>query len=167
MASDIYQHFGDAAHLAVVLADREARAIGHQHVNTSHLLLAMAHADTRVADALIQAGTSTEAFRKALVATLGADVPVANDEASFSEELHSVLREAAMTAHRAQRMVDCQDLLAVIARRTTSCARDVLANLDIFVGALDRTIDVDDSATRLQSLAAQPAKVARRLARRR
>ena len=67
----MFERFTDRARRAVVLAQEEARELGHDHVGTEHILLGMLRDGTGVAaSALISLGITREAARDAVAATV-------------------------------------------------------------------------------------------------
>jgi ATP-dependent Clp protease ATP-binding subunit ClpC len=68
----MFERFTDRARRAVVLAQEEARELGHSHIGTEHLLLGMLRDGSGVAaSALTSLGITLEAAREAVAATVG------------------------------------------------------------------------------------------------
>jgi ATP-dependent Clp protease ATP-binding subunit ClpC len=68
----MFERFTDRARRAVVLAQEEARELGHSHIGTEHLLLGMLRDSSGVAaSALTSLGITLEAAREAVAATAG------------------------------------------------------------------------------------------------
>jgi len=68
----MFERFTDRARRAVVLAQDEARELGHTHIGTEHLLLGMLRDGSGVAaSALTSLGITLEAAREAVAATAG------------------------------------------------------------------------------------------------
>jgi ATP-dependent Clp protease ATP-binding subunit ClpA len=68
----MFERFTDRARRAVVLAQEEARELGHDHVGTEHILLGMLRDGSGVAaSALTSLGITREAARDAVVAAVG------------------------------------------------------------------------------------------------
>lgn len=60
----MFERFGDRSRRVVVLAQEEARAFGHGHIGTEHLMLGLLHAEAGVsAQVLAAAGVTLEAAR--------------------------------------------------------------------------------------------------------
>lgn len=60
----MFERFGDRSRRVVVLAQEEARALGHGHIGTEHLMLGLLHAEAGVcAQVLAAAGVTSEAAR--------------------------------------------------------------------------------------------------------
>jgi ATP-dependent Clp protease ATP-binding subunit ClpC len=73
----MFERFTDRARRAVVLAQDEARELGHSHIGTEHLLLGMLRdsgggsSSSVAASALTSLGITLEAAREAVAATVG------------------------------------------------------------------------------------------------
>jgi ATP-dependent Clp protease ATP-binding subunit ClpC len=68
----MFERFTDRARRAVVLAQEEARELGHSHIGTEHLLLGMLRDGSGVAaSALTSLGITLETAREAVAATVG------------------------------------------------------------------------------------------------
>jgi ATP-dependent Clp protease ATP-binding subunit ClpC len=68
----MFERFTDRARRAVVLAQDEARELGHSHIGTEHLLLGMLRDGSGVAaGALTSLGITLETAREAVAATVG------------------------------------------------------------------------------------------------
>jgi ATP-dependent Clp protease ATP-binding subunit ClpA len=59
----VFERFTEAARQAVVLAQEEARALGHDHIDTEHLLLGCARADPACTHLLAARGAPLDAIR--------------------------------------------------------------------------------------------------------
>lgn len=140
MASQMYDHFGDVAHLAVVLADREARALGHPLVDTEHLLLGVLEADADLARAVAPAGMAPDVVRAQVVALLGADTPLGRGETVFTAGLNRTLQGAALFARRKEREVTCSDLLVELLDADQGAAGQVVARLGIDPSMIRRLV---------------------------
>ena len=67
----MFERFDDGARRAVVLAQEEARLLGHNWIGTEHLLLGVLALDGPVSDALEQLGVSTQAVRDQIEEMVG------------------------------------------------------------------------------------------------
>ena len=68
----MFERFTDRARRAIMLAQEEARELGHSYLGTEHLLLGMLRDDSGVAaSALASLGITLEAAREAVAATVG------------------------------------------------------------------------------------------------
>ena len=60
----MFERFGDRSRRVVVLAQEEARLLGHRHIGTEHLLLGLIHEESGVpATVLAAAGVTLDAAR--------------------------------------------------------------------------------------------------------
>jgi ATP-dependent Clp protease ATP-binding subunit ClpC len=68
----MFERFTDGARRVVVLAQEEARMLGHAYIGTEHLLLGLAHeGDNVAARALMSLGISLNAMRQAVEGIIG------------------------------------------------------------------------------------------------
>lgn len=68
----MFERFTDGAHRALVLAQEEARLLGHNHIGTEHILLGLVHeGDGVAAQALGSLGISLETLRQKVEETIG------------------------------------------------------------------------------------------------
>jgi ATP-dependent Clp protease ATP-binding subunit ClpC len=126
--------------LAVVLADREARALGHPLVDTEHLLLGVIEADRVLAGTLGGAGVSAPAVRAQLISLRGADSPLGRGDTVFTDALQAVLRGAGMFARRKDRPVTCSDLIVELLNADMGDAWQILARLGADPATLRRLV---------------------------
>ena len=84
----MFEHFDEHARRCVVLAQHEARRLGHEELGTVHLLLAVA----AVAPALI--GVDAEPLRASVVALHGSSPARSGDELPISAEAKAALEGA-------------------------------------------------------------------------
>jgi ATP-dependent Clp protease ATP-binding subunit ClpA len=68
----VFERFTPEAREVVVLAQEEARALGHDHVGTEHLLLALLRSDTATSAVLRRHGLTHAEVAEAVTAHLGA-----------------------------------------------------------------------------------------------
>ena len=67
----MFQRFTDSARRVVVLAQEEARTLGHNYIGTEHLLLAMfGDADDLAAKILTQLGAGYDDYRNRIIEKL-------------------------------------------------------------------------------------------------
>ena len=84
----MFEHFDERARRCVVLADQEARRLGHEELGTVHLLLGVA----AVAPDLI--GLDIEPLRASVVALHGSSPPRSGDQLPISTETKAALEGA-------------------------------------------------------------------------
>lgn len=131
MAVAWFDSLSDGAHLAVVLADREARALGHALVDVEHLVLGLLEADADLAVALGPAGLTAEDYRRELARVRGADAPLGRSETMLTDAVRDVLRSACMASRRRGGEVTCRDLLGEALRREASDVWRILASVGV------------------------------------
>jgi ATP-dependent Clp protease ATP-binding subunit ClpA len=75
-ASSMFERFTDRARRVVVLAQEESREMGHDHIGTEHLLLALIREEDGIAGkALAEAGVTLDPTRKQVEAVIGRGEP--------------------------------------------------------------------------------------------
>ena len=84
----MFEHFDERARQCVVLAEQEARRLGHEELGTVHLLLGVA----AVAPDLI--GLGAEPLRASVVALHGSSPPRSDDQLPISTETKAALEGA-------------------------------------------------------------------------
>ena len=68
----MFERFTDRARRVIVLAQEEARMLGHDYIGTEHLLLGLVHEGENVAArALTSLGISLDAMRQAVEGIIG------------------------------------------------------------------------------------------------
>src|ERR1700739_3789924 len=126
----MFERFTDRARRSVVLAQEEARELGHRHVGTAHPLLGLLRAGSGVAaSALTSLGITLEAAREAVAATGGRGGGQAGPvpfPGAAKRSLELALREALQ--------LDCdyigtEHILLGVIRGDTSVAARTLAGL--------------------------------------
>jgi Clp amino terminal domain, pathogenicity island component len=100
----VFERFTDPARGVVVAAEREARALGHDHLGTEHLLLGLlADPAAPGGRALTSLGVSYEEFRNRLTTIVPGDVIARSKPIAFTPSAKKVLelsvREAVQQDH--------------------------------------------------------------------
>jgi hypothetical protein len=67
----VFERFTDASRQVLVLAQEEARLLGHSFIGTEHLLLGLLHQDGEAAQVLTELGASLPAVRERVEETIG------------------------------------------------------------------------------------------------
>ena len=163
MASQLFERFGDQAHLAVVLADREARALGHPLVDAEHLLAGCLHADAALAAKLVECGLTAEGIVSQLVALRGADSPLGRGDSAFTPAVTHALRGAAVHARRRDRLVTCTDLTVELVDTQPPGLWQLLARMTVDPAAIRREL-VGQPQDRGPAPQGRLARVRRRMA---
>jgi ATP-dependent Clp protease ATP-binding subunit ClpC len=130
----MFERFTDRARRAVVLAQEEARELGHSHIGTEHLLLGMLRdsgggSSSVAASALTSLGITLEAAREAVAATVGRG-PGQSGHIPFTppakRSLELALREALQLGCD---YIGTEHILLGVIRGDTSVAARTLAGL--------------------------------------
>jgi len=88
----MFERFTDRARRVVVLAQEEARMLGHNYIGTEHLLLALIHEDRGVAArALTELGISLAATRQAVEDIIGRGTQAPSGHIPFTPRAKKVL----------------------------------------------------------------------------
>ncbi|MFE3195968.1 Clp protease N-terminal domain-containing protein [Nocardia sp. NPDC059240] len=101
----MFERFNDAARRAVVLAQQEARLLGHDRIGTEHLLLGLIHgADPVAGQTLAELGLDLSGTREAVGHAVGISAAQVTDEGMpFTPRVGTVfehsLREALHLGH--------------------------------------------------------------------
>ena len=138
-----FKRFSDEARRVVVLAQEEARSLGHHYVGTEHLLLGVLKLDEgAAADALRTLGLTHEAARSEVIAIIGEGSTPLTGRLPFTprskKALEFALREK--TA-RGARCIEPEHILLVLSRAPETVSAQVLTRLGIAEDALRAAID--------------------------
>src|SRR5689334_10564141 len=95
----MFQKFTDRARQVVVLAQEEARLLGHNYIGTEHVLLAVAdQGDGLAATVLAEAGLTADAIRAEIETTIGRGTEPASGHVPFTprakKSLENAMRES-------------------------------------------------------------------------
>jgi len=92
MLDPMFERFTDRARRVLVLAQEEARLLGHNFMGTEHLLLGLIHEDKGVAArALHGLGVSLESTRREVAKTVGSSAQPSTTTAPFTPRAKKVL----------------------------------------------------------------------------
>jgi len=145
-----YERLSDGAHLAVVLAERDARLAGQDVVSVEHLLVALAESDEQVAQRLASFGVTVDALRDR-VAEWGVARPVgAVERTVFSPTLRRAVQLGGrVAAQERSPMIEGRHLLSALLEVEDEFVLRVLISLGVDPGALRRRpADEPDAPTR-------------------
>lgn len=132
-----YDRLSDAAHQAVVLAERNARLAGHDVVGTEHLLVALADQDDEVRDRLAAVDVTLAALRARVDEWSHQGAPV--QRAVFSPSLRRTVHLAGRLATQDRsNMVTGRHLLQALLEVEDDFVLRVLIGLGVDPGALRR-----------------------------
>ena len=133
----------DAAGLVLKAAVAEAGSLGHNHVGTEHLLLALIKADGVAGAALRQLEVDYEAVREHVEAIIGLGDAKPSNHIPFTPRTKKVIGLAAREAIRLQHdEVRTEHLLLALVREGEGVAPQILAQkLGIELSRVARTVD--------------------------
>jgi ATP-dependent Clp protease ATP-binding subunit ClpA len=105
----VFERFTDRARRTVVLAQEEARLLGHGYIGTEHLLLGLIHDDDAgdpgdtAARALLECGVTLETVRASITEIIGPGENLSTEHIPFTPRAKNVLelslREALQLRH--------------------------------------------------------------------
>ena len=127
----MFERFTDRARKVLVLAQEEARLLGHSFVGTEHILLGLIHeGDGIAAQALESFGISLEAVRAKVDETIGPAPTAASGDTPFTPRAKKVLelslREALQLGHN---YIGTEHILLGLVREGEGVAAQVLQSL--------------------------------------
>ena len=127
----MFERFTDRARRVVVLAQEEARLLGHNYIGTEHLLLGLAHEGEGVAArALEQLGVSLEAVRTEVEEIIGHGGSSSSGYIPFTPRAKKVLelglREALQLGHD---FIGTEHILLGLVREGEGVAAQVLVKM--------------------------------------
>ena len=127
----MFERFTDRARRVVVLAQEEARMLGHNYIGTEHILLGLIHEGEGVAaKALESLGVSQEAVRRQVEEIIGQGERVPSGHIPFTPRAKKVLelslREALQLGHN---YIGTEHILLGLIREGEGVAAQVLVKL--------------------------------------
>ncbi|MGH3035017.1 MAG: Clp protease N-terminal domain-containing protein [Gaiellaceae bacterium] len=127
-----FERFTRRAREVVVLAEREARRLGHDHVGTEHILLGLLSLDEEPAGrALAELGVRRDAVRREVVRAMGQGQAGNARHLPFTprtkQALEGALREARALGHQ---YIGTEHVLLGLVREEDGVAARVLAELE-------------------------------------
>jgi ATP-dependent Clp protease ATP-binding subunit ClpC len=102
----MFEKFTDSARRVVVIAQTEARLLGHDYIGTEHLLLALVHTDSRsgpdsvAGEALASVGVSIEPLRQRVLDAVGEGWSTSGGHIPFTPGAKRVLEAAVDVSRR-------------------------------------------------------------------
>jgi hypothetical protein len=128
----VFERFTDSARQVLVLAQEEARLLGHNFIGTEHLLLGILHQDSEAAHVLTELGASPPAVRERVEETIGLAGGRPSGSPPFTPRSKKVLelslREALQLGHS---NIDTVHILLGLVREGEGVACQVLVMLGI------------------------------------
>jgi len=127
----MFETFTDRAQRVVVLAQEEARMLGHNYISTEHILVALIHEGEGVAaKALESLGISLDAVRQQVEEIIGQGQQAPSGQIPFTPRAKNVLklskREATKLGHN---YIGTEHILLGLIREGEGVAAQVLVNL--------------------------------------
>ena len=147
----MFERFTDRARRVVVLAQEEARTLGHDHVNTGHILLGLVREGGGVAAKVLESlGIGSEAVRQRVEETVGRGDQAPTGHIRFAEQSKEVLKLALNEALRlGHHYVGTEHILLGLLREGEGEAARVLTGLGADLGgAREQTIRILDEYRR-------------------
>lgn len=127
----MFHRFTSSARRAVVLAQEDARGLGHDHVGTEHLLLGLAREDAGgAARVLASLGVTPDAVRQQVVEILGRGEAPGTGQLAFTPRVKKVLelalRESVSLGHS---WIGTEHLLLGLTREGQGIGNRILRDL--------------------------------------
>jgi ATP-dependent Clp protease ATP-binding subunit ClpA len=134
----LFERFTEAGRRVVVLAQEEARGLGHQHIGTEHVLLGLLRAsDGAAAEVLGSLGITVEHVREQIVRIVGRGEGVTTGQIPFTPRAKKVLelslREAQTLGHG---QIRPEHVLLGLVSETDGVAHRILVESDAFPEAI-------------------------------
>ena len=138
----MFQRFTDRARRVVVLAQEEARMLGHTHIGTEHILLGLIHEGEGVAArALDSLGISLGAVRQQVEEVIGRGQEAPSGHVPFTPRAKKVLelslREALQLGHD---YIGTEHILLGLIREGDGVAAQVLVKLGADLNSVRQTV---------------------------
>jgi len=139
----MFERFTDRARRVVVLAQEEARLLGHNYIGTEHILLGLIHEHDGVAAKVLERlGISLEAVRERVEAIIGVggdDVPTGHIPFTprAKKVLELSLREALQLSHN---YIGTEHILLGLIREGEGVGAQVLVNLGAELSAVRQEV---------------------------
>lgn len=138
----MFERFTDRSRRVLVLAQEEARLLGHSFIGTEHILLGLIHEEEGIAaHALMRCGITIEATRRAVEDTAGAAGEPPSGSPPFTPSVKKVLelslREALQFGHS---YIGTEHLLLGLIRESDGVAVTIIQNLGADLGQLRQEV---------------------------
>jgi hypothetical protein len=131
-AGCVFERFTDSARQVLVLAQEEARLLGHSFIGTEHLLLGLMHQDGPAAEVLTELGASLATVRERVEETIGLTGGAPSGSPPFTPRAKKVmelsLREALQLGHH---NIGTEHILLGLVREGEGVACQVLVSQGI------------------------------------
>lgn len=146
-AHDDLQGFSAGARRALLLAEREARSLGHERVGTEHVLLGLLADDgAAAAVALQEAGASLATARRKVLEAVGPGAPAAGDPTSSPRAARAIGRAPRFARDQGADVVGSDHLLLAVLD-VEGTAGQVLRGLGVDIEQLRTALDARASTS--------------------
>jgi ATP-dependent Clp protease ATP-binding subunit ClpC len=156
----VFDRFTEVARQVVVLAQQEARSLGHRWIGTEHLLLGLLRVDSPVRRALEDAGLTVERARAAAAVAVGISDEALDGQLPFTSRARRALETSAQEAKRLRSGTIAPEHLLLGALAVSGTAACIVRDAAIDLGRLLETVvpgeHVDAERFRLED--AQPER---------
>lgn len=163
----MFEKFTDRARRVVVLAQEEARLLGHASIGSEHLLLGLVHESDSVAgQALTSAGVTLEALRRWVLDAVGDGGAAPSGPIPFTPSAKRSLEVALNLATRAgDDHVGTEHLLVSVLHQDDGLVAQIVADLGIDAATVEQhLIDARaDHRERVHAATPEPTLVAQEL----
>jgi Clp amino terminal domain, pathogenicity island component/ClpX C4-type zinc finger len=141
-AGSVFERFTDSARQVLVLAQEEARLLGHSFIGTEHILLGLIHADGGTASqVLTELGASLPTVRERVEETIGLTGGAPSGSPPFTPRAKKVmelsLREALQLGHH---NIGTEHMLLGLVREGEGVGAQVLVSLGIDLGEVRQRV---------------------------
>jgi ATP-dependent Clp protease ATP-binding subunit ClpC len=138
----MFQRFTDDARRVVVLAQEEARGLGHDYIGTEHLLLGLVRDEDGVGGQALEAcGVTLDQVRRDVLDLIGEGTGAPIGHVPFTPRgkkvLELSLREALQLGHK---FIGSEHILLGIIREGEGVAAEVLGNLGVTLGGVRQEV---------------------------
>jgi ATP-dependent Clp protease ATP-binding subunit ClpA len=129
----VFERTTQAARVAIVQAQEEARATGQDHIGGGHLLIALAGGtDSLAARTLAALGVSQDVLRQQVIARTGVHPPDPEARIPFSADAQAAIRQSLkVTIGRHDEYISTGHLLIALTEVSGGDVQSVLAGLGI------------------------------------
>jgi ATP-dependent Clp protease ATP-binding subunit ClpC len=138
----VFERFTERARRVVVLAQEEARTLGHDYIGTEHLLLGLLREEDGVAArVLTDRGIAVELARAQIIAVKGSGAGIVAGQVPFTPRgkrvLEASLREALALGHD---YIGTEHILLGLVRETDGVAARILLERDVDAEKIRREV---------------------------
>ena len=146
----MFERFTSRARQAVVLAQEEARLLGHGYIGTEHLLLGLVHEpDTVAGEALAFAGVSFEAVRRRVIDIVGEGGAITAGPRPFTPDAKRALERTLNEAIRlGDNYIGTSHILLSMLRQADGVAAQIVVALGGDVAVLEQSVRIARTGNR-------------------